>query len=163
MCISIEHTSWQMVLYILPKHVSKREVCWVKCQCCCSRESVRYWSNWANNKSLHSYCQEPWRSRSNSMRDLQVASVSVKQIGGWETKYGILYLLIFWICFTSRGYDFSKTGFGPRTVILCDQVVFMASPNDSNVEYYILNNGFLLSSVKRNIMSAVWKNASWRI
>lgn len=48
-------------------------------------------------------------------------------------------LLIYAICFICRGYDFSKSGFGPRTVILCDQVLFMASLIDLNVESYTLN------------------------
>lgn len=64
-------------------------------------------------------------------------------------------MLILRLCLISRGYDFSKSGFGPRTVILCDQVVFMASPMDLIVVYYILNKVFIISSVKRNIMWAV--------
>lgn len=33
----------------------------------------------------------------------------------------------FWFCWTLRGHDFSKSGFGPRTVMLCDQVHLMSS------------------------------------
>jgi hypothetical protein len=29
--------------------------------------------------------------------------------------------LVFVLC---RGYDFMRSGFGPRTIILCDQVIF---------------------------------------
>lgn len=42
-----------------------------------------------------------------------------------STFFGFFYLsfILFYFIFSyGRGYDFSKTGFGPRTVILCDQV-----------------------------------------
>lgn len=63
-----------------------------------------------------------------------------------------------------RGYDFSKSGFGPRTIILCDQVTsfvtfmhlaFMLNVTSVFIQTTKFHSSSLGVSVRRNIMLAV--------
>lgn len=121
-CIIINYPSWQMVLQILWKHVTEGEVCGTQCECLSSRQGLRRWSYWANNKTLHSFCQECRRGRIYCMCHMQVEFFVRRRAHMWPN---ILVCQFDPVChFFSfyRAYDFSKSGFGPRTVILCDQV-----------------------------------------
>ena len=72
------------------------------------------------------------------------------------------------MCHVFRGHDFSKS-FGPRTVIICDQVLLLWTIARHalvsfcfNLCHYSIQVLVFCCSVKRNIMLAVWRSITCR-
>lgn len=84
------------------------------------------------------------------------AGVYLFLINVYKTFWDLHLLCIFEIC---RAHDFSKSGFGPRTVIICDQVLFhfvIILPYVSFKYLWFINIiRFSFSSVRKSTMLAV--------
>lgn len=90
------------------------------------------------------------------------ASLIIDTISFWEWPF-----LLNFCCCCCRGHTFSRLGFNPRTVIICDQVISYCSllhwdlcPLNICIWFSPFFPGFYVffCSVKKNSTLAVWKN-----